>query len=93
MDFINNDSTKKEIKHIDIKIENEKDLLYAIALFGKYNTFSLNSIQNEYNLGFNRAISLLTKLVDLGIIKEKEGTNPRVLLVDDEEEIKNLIYD
>ena len=98
------DSNSKEAKtskEENNKIEDTKlndnlydnKLLYDVALFFlDGNTPSVNVTQNEFGLGFNRASIIINKLVELGIISKKNGTNPRKLLINDKQKIEELIF-
>lgn len=70
----------------------EKELLYNAALYVIDNGATINNIQVKYGLGFNRALNILYKLEELGIISQKVGTNPRNILISDKNKIKELIY-
>ena len=72
--------------------EFHKDLLYHIYLYMLDNEISINSIQEHFFLGFNKAQRIISELEDLGIISKKTGTNKRTILIKDEEEVKKLIY-
>lgn len=84
-------SEKKEIKKLFKEYKDEKELLYDIALYCIDNNISLNNIQNEFNLGFNRASKLLESLENLRIISEKIQTSPRKILISDKNIIKEKI--
>lgn len=45
------------------------------------NVASINRITNEFNIGFNRAQSIVKTLEDFGIVSGQEGTKPREVLV------------
>jgi len=45
------------------------------------NNCSINAIQKEYNLGFNRAQKLVTYLETYGIVSAPQGTKAREVLV------------
>lgn len=70
----------------------EKELLYNIALFVIEEGPSLNGIQNQFGLGFNRAMNMMMKLENLGIVSQKSGTKPRTILINDKNVIKNKIF-
>lgn len=73
--------------------ENEKDLMYDVSLYLIHeNQVSINLIQQKLNIGFNKALKLLNKLEELGIVNKKIGTNPRSILINDLDKIKELIY-
>ncbi len=63
---------------------NESDeLLYAVAMYCiENNACSINSIQNQFNLGFNRASRIVTLLEEKRIVSPKNGTRFRDILVD-----------
>lgn len=68
----------------DVAQESE-ELLYQIAEFCvDSNSCSINSIQNRFQLGFNRASRIVSMLEDRGIISPKNGTKSREILVDTE---------
>ena len=62
----------------------EDDLfLYEIAKYCLENeTCSINSIQTQFSLGFNRAARVVAILAEKGIVGEKKGTKGREILVD-----------
>ena len=70
----------------------EKELLYNAALYVINNGATISNIQVKFGLGFNRALNILNKLEELGIISQKVGTNPRNILISDKNKIKELIY-
>lgn len=83
----NENNNKKVITYDD------KDIAYDIALhFVDGCPISINRIQCDYPLGFNRTSRIFKILEDLGIISKKIGENPRKLLINDKEKIKELIY-
>ena len=60
-----------------------EDLLYDIALGCiQQGMCSINSIQNAFGLGFNRASRIVTILEERGIVSQKNGTKGRDILVD-----------
>ena len=68
----------------DIAQESE-ELLYQIAQFCvDSNSCSINSIQNAFQLGFNRASRIVAMLEDREIVSPKNGTKSREILVDTE---------
>ncbi|MDE7213997.1 MAG: DNA translocase FtsK [Anaeroplasmataceae bacterium] len=59
------------------------DLLYQIALYCiESGMCSINSIQNSFGLGFNRASRIVAILEERGIVSPKNGTKGREILVD-----------
>ncbi len=59
------------------------DLLYQIALYCiESGMCSINSIQNSFSLGFNRASRIVSILEERGIVSPKNGTKGREILVD-----------
>lgn len=91
VEYTSNDNIKIEPTHKKL-YEDEKDLLYEIVLTFDENPISINGIQNSFGLGFNRAARIIAKLEELGIISRKTSTDPRTLLIKNEEEIKKIIY-
>lgn len=60
-----------------------EELLYQIAeACVQQGLCSINSIQNGFGLGFNRAQRIVQILEDRGIVSEKKGTKGREILVD-----------
>ena len=51
----------------------------------------INSIQNQFNLGFNRASRIVTILEDKGIVSPKNGTKSRDILVETVEELQEAL--
>jgi len=97
--LLNSNYKKKEAKVKENKIKNESsdidnDLLYRIAESCiKNNAISINALQVEFGLGFNRCSNLVSKLEDLGIVSERNGSNPRDILIKDMNEVKKRIYE
>ena len=57
--------------------------LYEIAKYCLENdACSINSIQNAFGLGFNRAARVVSILAERGVVGEKKGTKGREVLVD-----------
>ncbi|MDE7263127.1 MAG: DNA translocase FtsK [Anaeroplasmataceae bacterium] len=64
-------------------IQESEDLLYQIALYCiESGMCSINSIQNSFGLGFNRASRIVAILEERGIVSPKNGTKGREILVD-----------
>ncbi len=64
-------------------VQESEDLLYDIALGCiQQGMCSINSIQNAFGLGFNRASRIVTILEERGIVSQKNGTKGRDILVD-----------
>ena len=81
---MNNVSSSSSLGGRDIAQESE-ELLYQIAQFCvDSNACSINSIQNQFQLGFNRASRIVTMLEDREIVSPKNGTKSREILVDTE---------
>lgn len=60
-----------------------EELLYQIAeACVQQGVCSINSIQNGFGVGFNRAQRIVQILEDRGIVSEKKGTKGREILVD-----------
>ncbi|MDE6408163.1 MAG: DNA translocase FtsK [Anaeroplasmataceae bacterium] len=63
--------------------QESEDLLYQIALYCiESGMCSINSIQNSFGLGFNRASRIVAILEERGIVSPKNGTKGREILVD-----------
>jgi S-DNA-T family DNA segregation ATPase FtsK/SpoIIIE len=61
----------------------DKQLLYQIALYCvQQNACSINSIQNNFSLGFNRAQRIVNILENMEIVSPKNSTKGREILVD-----------
>ena len=71
--------------------KDELELLYNVAIYCVNNPIKVNSIQNEFGLGFNRTTYILERLEKLEIISIKLGTKPREILITDKDEIKRRI--
>ncbi len=70
------------------------ELLYDIGQFCiQTNNCSINAIQTNFNLGFNRAHRIVNQLQELGVVSEKNGNKPREILVDTYELRKILELD
>ncbi|MBR6072491.1 MAG: DNA translocase FtsK [Acholeplasmatales bacterium] len=60
-----------------------EELLYNVALYCvDSQTCSINSIQNNFGLGFNRASRIVSILEERNIVSPKNGTKSRDILVD-----------
>ncbi len=60
-----------------------EDLLYAVAMYCiDSQSCSINSIQNNFQLGFNRASRIVSILEERNVVSPKNGTKPREILVD-----------
>lgn len=89
IDFIRSQSEPNYIlKHEDLKIINQSretiddDLFALVAEYVVMeNNCSINGIQKEYNIGFNRAQKLVTLLEQYGIVSSTQGTKAREVLV------------
>ena len=58
------------------------NLVYEIASnVVERGTCSINNIQNNFNLGFNRAQNIVGILEEMGIVSPKKGTTGREILV------------
>ncbi len=85
--------------HDELKRKIEKQDSFD-ALFKEIATFvveqrscSINSIQKEFSLGFNRAQSVVSSLIDVGVVEFAEGTKAkevRMTLYELEELLKEL---
>ena len=63
--------------------DEDEGLLYEIASFCvENNTCSINSIQNNFSLGFNRAQRIVNLFEEMNIVSPKCGTKSREILVD-----------
>jgi S-DNA-T family DNA segregation ATPase FtsK/SpoIIIE len=52
------------------------------------NIVSINALQVEFGLGFNRCSNLVSKLEDLGIVSKRNGSKPRDILIKDMNEVR-----
>ncbi|MDY0210118.1 MAG: DNA translocase FtsK [Acholeplasma sp.] len=67
------------------------DLMYPVAQFVvRENSASINSIQKEFSIGFNRAQRIVELLEEMNIVSKNEGTKPRQVLVT-MAELENMI--
>ncbi len=89
---IENNEAEKPIEHINVEIKNETDLIYAVALFVSKNRASINLVQQEFTIGFNRTSIIFDKLENLGILSSKAVGKPRDVLIKDEDTLKRIIY-
>lgn len=61
--------------------EESTDLIYNIAVWCcESQSCSINSIQQNFSLGFNRAQRIVQALEDMGIVSEKKGTRRDILM-------------
>lgn len=64
-------------------MQEPEELLYQIALYCvESGLCSINSIQNSFGLGFNRASRIVSILEERNIVSPKNGTKGREILVD-----------
>ena len=84
--------TIKVLEERKQKCNDENDLVYNVALYCINNPITVNGIQNQFELGFNRVVAILDRLEKLEIISIKVGTKPRRILITDKDEIKKRIY-
>lgn len=90
IDFIRQQTTPQYIlKHEDLRhIVQAKDTIDddLFAQVAEYvvseNSCSINGIQKEYNIGFNRAQKIATLLEQYGIVSPAQGTKAREVLID-----------
>nr|WIF88825.1 DNA translocase FtsK [Acholeplasma laidlawii] len=90
IDFIRQQTTPQYIlKHEDLRhIVQAKDTIddELFAQVAEYvvseNSCSINGIQKEYNIGFNRAQKIATLLEQYGIVSPAQGTKAREVLID-----------
>ncbi len=95
-DYIRAESTPEYVfTHEDIKAKFEKDqlgsaqnngeseeMLYqASRFFIESETCSVNLLQQQFNVGFNRASRIVGALEEMGIVSGKQGTKGREILV------------
>jgi len=73
----------------------EKDELFEeVAYFVvNENVASINRITSEFNIGFNRAQSIITSLEQYGIVSENQGTKSRDVLVTTIDELERILND
>ena len=83
--------TVKTLEEREQKWNDEVELLYSVAIYCINNPITVNGIQNEFGLGFNRTTYILDRLEKLEIISIKLGTKPREILITDKDEIKRRI--
>jgi len=61
-----------------------KDLIYDIAKYCiENNKVSINMIQNQFNLGFNKVNNIINELIEMGAIKQSGNTKEIVWTIDD----------
>jgi len=79
------------------KVERQNELDPLFEDIAKYvveqKSCSINSIQKEFNLGFNRAQNVVSSLIDVGIVEYAEGTKAkevRISMYELEEILKEL---
>ena len=90
IDFIRQQSTPQYIlRHEDLRIivqakdAIDDDLFAAVAEYVvNEGSCSINGIQKEYNVGFNRAQKIATLLEQYGIVSPAQGTKAREVLMD-----------
>ena len=95
-DYIRAESTPEYVfTHEDLKAKFEKDqlgsaqnngeseeMLYqASRFFIESETCSVNLLQQQFNVGFNRASRIVGALEEMGIVSGKQGTKGREILV------------
>ncbi len=89
-------ATLEELEQMIVEIpqveKEDEELLYQIALFCiETGVTSVNSIQTNFALGFNRATAVLNELENRKILSPKQGTKGRVVLVDSKT-LKRMFY-
>lgn len=58
------------------------ELLYQVArFFIESETCSVNLLQQQFNLGFNRASRIVSALEEMGVVSGKAGTKGREVLM------------
>ncbi len=76
------DESKSQILSVLTSIDEDTNIIYQVAKFCiEEEECSTNKIQQEFNLGFNRTISIVNKLEELGVVS-KRICNKRNVLVD-----------
>ncbi len=90
--IFNDKLSDKEFNGIEDKIDldvrqevqkEDKQTLYDVALYCiKQNMCSINSIQKQFQFGFDRSYKIVQALEQLGIVSNKNGTKGREVLVD-----------
>jgi len=78
----------EELKTFQYKndIKEKDELIYpAIRYVVQEQTASINKLQTEFEIGFNRAQKIIEVLEQEGIVSASEGTKPRKVLVTPEE--------
>ncbi len=95
-DYIfSHDDLRQQMKsgNINQKDNNESlDLLFEIGMYCiETQSCSINSIQIQFNLGFNRASRIVTILEEKGVVSSKKGTKSRDILVNTVEELQEAL--
>ena len=89
--YVDNDSLNNIFNYQQNKQLEYDEYLYDAAIYAiENNTCSVSLLQRKFNIGFNRASSIINKLEELKIISEYNGSKPRKVLVT-KEELQNLI--
>ncbi len=74
-----------ELKEIANSIELDRYLADSIRLVVRKQKASIGALQREFQIGFNRADSIMNQLYYLKIVGEENGYKPRKVLVHSEE--------
>ena len=80
-------------KHLVEIPKEDNDFLLDVYKDMSTNGISINQLQKDFSIGFNRAVKIIDFFENIGVISKKEGTNPRELLIKDESKVKELIIE
>lgn len=95
--LFSHDDLRKQMKSGNITQKNDVNsesiqTLFEIASYCiETQTCSINSIQTQFNFGFNRASRVVSMLEERGIVSPKNGTKSREILVNSVEELKEAL--
>ncbi len=75
------DENKSQTLSVLTLTDEDTNIIYQVAKFCiKEEECSTNKIQQEFNLGFNKTISIVNKLEELGVVSKRTGNKRNVLI-------------
>jgi S-DNA-T family DNA segregation ATPase FtsK/SpoIIIE len=85
----------EELKRKIEKVSHLDELFSEVARFVvEHQSCSMNSIQKQFGIGFNRAQDIVKSLIDTGIVEDAQGTKAKevqVSLYDLEDVLKDIL--
>ncbi len=76
------DSLVVEVEKSD-RNQNMDDIFFDVAKFCVENNYaSINKVQREFNIGYNRASEIFIQLEENGVVSSPQSKNPRKIIID-----------